>query len=190
MKWNAKSPLPCHLSSSDLARAGHKSSSIAWYKSVEIVSLSALAVMPSTVVKHWSKLEGQPRLDPLRTPIQGFSWTPSLLLAEDSLVLRLLYTHQPRFLEVKPQHYPEDLLHEWNVVFHLRCNDDFRQPPSWPVVGLNLVLWLWSQQKYNFNVSYVSTIQQSPAICALYGYQRLYFGTTTLWVPSGDNNAQ
>ncbi|KIJ95108.1 hypothetical protein K443DRAFT_11625 [Laccaria amethystina LaAM-08-1] len=62
------------LNPSDIARskygwsralARHRSSSIALYKPMEIVSelQSALAVMPSTVVKHWSNLEGQPTLD-------------------------------------------------------------------------------------------------------------------------------
>ena len=60
-----------------------------------------------------------------------------LLLTADALVLWLFYApYQPRFLEVKPKRYPEDLLCERNVVSYLRCHGDFRQPPFWSLVGL------------------------------------------------------
>ena len=54
------------------------------------------------------------------------------------------------------------------------------------IVYTTIILRLWSHQKYNFNVSFVFTIQQYAYFTAIKDH---IFRTTALWVPSGDNNA-
>ncbi|KAJ6582533.1 family 2 glycosyl transferase [Mycena vulgaris] len=55
------------------------------------------------------------------------------------------------------------------------------------IIDSMLVFRLWSRQRYNFNCIFVFVIQQYAYLMAI---KDKIFGTTALWVPSGDTQAQ
>ncbi|KAJ7132843.1 family 2 glycosyl transferase [Mycena crocata] len=110
-------------------------------------------------------------------------WTSNLTIVQKVCFLTgmLFYTASAVLLLANPL---PGLLMLWLKPQHvLYFNFVFVVPA---LIDSLIVFRLWSRQRYNFNVNFVYVIQQYAYLMAI---KDKVFGTTALWVPSGDSKA-